>query len=339
MTPGPASGRAADPVRTVFFGSGAFAVPIFEALAAHPRVELVGVVTAPDRLAGRGKLLRPTPVALHARTTWASLLRPNRLRDDEAVAGVAELRPDLGVLADYGQVVPRAILELPRHGILNVHPSLLPRHRGATPIPAAISGGDDRTGVTIIRMDDGIDTGPIVAQEGWPLDGTETGPDLEARASAAGAALLTRTLGPWLDGALDAVPQGEGATLTRPFRRDHGRLDPARPAAELERGIRARAGWPGSFVETTLGRVLVHRARPAAGEAGEQPGRLVVDGGGLLLTTADGRLLLEQVQLPGGRVVTGEELLRGHPEYGETVVGKPAKTEARRTAEAAGAAS
>ncbi len=324
MTSGPAPGRAADPVRTIFFGSGAFAVPIFEAVAAHPRLELVGVVTAPDRQAGRGKLLRPTPVALKARTTWAPLLQPSRLRDDEAIAAVAALRPELGVLADYGQIVPGAILDLPRHGILNLHPSLLPRHRGATPIPAAIAAGDDQTGITIIRMDDGIDTGPIVAQEAWPLDGTETSPALETRAAEAGAALFARMVGPWLDGALPARPQGDGATMSRPFRRADARLNPALPARELERGVRARTGWPGSFLETSLGRLLVHRAAVADPAPGDESGRFLRDGDALVLATSDGRLVLEEVQLPGGRVVRGADLLRGHPEYAEAVVGEPA---------------
>ena len=337
MTPAPAPGRAAGPVRTVFFGSGAFAVPVFQALLAHPRIELVGVVTSPDRIAGRGKLLRPTPVALLARSTWAPLLQPPRLRDPEAIAALADLRPELGVLADYGQIVPPSVLELPRHGILNVHPSLLPRHRGATPIPAAIASGDRRTGVTIIQMDDGIDTGPIVAREAWTLDGTETGPQLEARAAGAGAALLARTLGAWLDGDAKAVPQGETtaegepASLTRPFKREHGRLDPARPAAELERGIRARVGWPGSFLETSLGRLLVHRASVAPGASGDLPGRLVADETGLALATGEGRLALEEVQLPGGRVVTGAELLRGHPEYAEATTGDVPATAAARS--------
>ena len=315
--PGPAPGRAADPVRTVFFGSGAFAVPIFEALGNHARVEIVGVVTAPDRQAGRGKVLRPTPIALRARSMWSPLLQPNRLRDDEAIAQVAELGADLGVLADYGQIVPAAILDMPRHGILNVHPSLLPRHRGATPIAATIASGDDRGGVTIIRMDDGIDTGPIVAQEAWPLDGTETGPELEAHAAAAGAALLNRTLEPWLAGEITAVPQGEPATLTRAFRKQHARLDPSLSARVLERGVRSRIGWPGSFIETLHGRLLVHAASVRPADAGDVPGSLVTEGRGLALATADGRLVLDQVQLPGGRVVTGEELLRGHPEYAE----------------------
>jgi methionyl-tRNA formyltransferase len=323
VTPGPAPGQAAGPVRTLFFGSGAFALPIFEALADHPLVELVGVVTAPDRQAGRGKLLRPTPIALRARSMWAPLLQPTRLRDEAAVQQVAELRPDLGVLADYGQIVPPAVLDLPPHGILNIHPSLLPRHRGATPIPAAIASGDASSGVTIIRMDDGIDTGPIVAQDAWPLEGTETGPELEARAAAAGAVLLARTLEPWLAGDLDAVPQGEPATLTRPFRKQDARLDPALPAAELERGIRSRVGWPGSYLETPLGRLLVHRATVAEAGAGDVQGALVADGRGLSLATADGRLVLEAVQLPGGKVVTGAELLRGHPEYIEAGAGAP----------------
>ena len=323
MTAGPASGRAADPVRTVFFGSGAFAVPIFEAVAAHPRIELVGVVTAPDRQAGRGKLLRPTPVALKARTTWAPLLQPGRLRDDEAIASVAALQPELGVLADYGQIVPGAILDLPRHGILNLHPSLLPRHRGATPIPAAIVAGDEHAGVTIIRMDDGIDTGPIVAQDAWPLDGTETSPILEARAARAGADLLARTLGPWLDGTLAAEAQGEGATMTRPFRRADARLDPGLPARELERGVRARTGWPGSFLETSLGRLLVHRVSVDGTAKGDEPGHLLRADDALVLATGDGRLVLEEVQLPGGKVVSGPDLLHGHPEYAEAVVGEP----------------
>ena len=332
MTSGSAPGRAADPVRTVFFGSGAFAVPIFEAVLAHPLLELVGVVTAPDRQAGRGKLVRPTPVALRARSTWAALLQPARLRDAAAVSEVRALRPQLGVLADYGQIVPQEILDLPHDGILNVHPSLLPRHRGATPIPATIASGDDHAGVTIIRMDAGVDTGPIVAQERWVLEGSETGPSLEARAATAGAALLTATIGPWLSGELEARPQADGANVTRPFRRADARLDPTLPATELERAVRARLGWPGSYLETTAGRILVHRASLAAAESGDSPGRLLADGRSLALATGDGRLRLEEVQLSGGRVVTGEELLRGHPDFAEARAGREQATAGKEQA-------
>jgi methionyl-tRNA formyltransferase len=324
VTSGSAPGRAADPVRTVFFGSGAFAVPIFEVVASHPSIDLVGVVTAPDRQAGRGKLLRPTPVALRARDRWTALLQPARLRDEAAAEAIAALRPELGVLADYGQIVPQPVLDLPRFGILNVHPSLLPRHRGATPVPAAISSGDAETGVTIIRMDDGIDTGPIVAQDAWPLRGTETGPELEARSATAGARLLEVTLPPWLAGDIEARPQEGDATVTRPFRRLDARLDPALPAVSLDRGVRARVGWPGSYLETSIGRLLVHRATVAPSEPDDVPGTLVQAGRGVALATSDGRLLLEEVQVPGGRVVTGEALLRGHPEYAGAHVGRQA---------------
>ena len=179
MSAGPAPGRAADRARTVFFGSGPFAVPILDAVAAHPGVDLVGIVTTPDRPAGRGRLLRPTPVAFRARSMWVPLLQPSRLRDPDAIAEVAALAPALGVLADYGQIVPRAALDLPVLGLVGVHPSLLPRHRGATPIQATIREGDEVAGVTTYLMDEGVDTGPVLAAQQWPLTGTETSPELE----------------------------------------------------------------------------------------------------------------------------------------------------------------
>ena len=154
------------------------------------------------------------------------------------------------MLADYGRIVPAALLDLAPHGALNLHPSLLPRHRGATPIPAAIAAGDADTGVSLIRMDAGIDTGPLVAQRRVPLHGDEDAPGLEARLAAEAARLLVESLPGWLDGSLPAVPQpADGATLTRPFRREDGRLDPGRPALELDRQVRALRPWPGTFLD------------------------------------------------------------------------------------------
>lgn len=308
------------PARTVFIGSGAFAVPILDALAAAPEVVLVGVVSAPDRPAGRGGAPSAVPVAVRARELGLPLLQPPGIRGGEVLAAIGALGPDLGVLADYGRIVPPAILELPPRGILNVHPSLLPRHRGATPIPATILAGDTVAGVTLIRMDAGVDTGPIVAAVSWPLDGTETAPELEARAAAEGAALVCRSLARWLDGSLAADPQpAGGATFTRPLRREDGRLDPARPVAELERRVRAHRPWPGSFVETSAGRLIVRRssiAPAAAGPAtaaGPGPGHLVALGAGLGLVAADGTLSLDEVQLAGSRRMGSDELRRGHP--------------------------
>jgi len=322
MTAGPAPGRAADRARTLFFGSGAFAVPSLDALIADLRVDLVAIVTAPDRAAGRGRTLLPTPVALRARAMWVPLLQPNRVRDPEVVAEIAALRPDLAVLADYGQIVPRELLDLPAHGFLNVHPSLLPRHRGASPIRATIAGGDDQAGVTIMHMDDGLDTGPIVATTAWATSGAETAPELETRAAREGAALLTATLGDWLAGAIQPRPQPEsGATLTRRLRRADATLDPARPARDLERQVRAQLPWPGSSLETTAGRLTVQRASAAAAAEGDEPGTLVAHGDGFALATADGRLVLDEVQLAGRRQLSGEEFLRGQRELLGTRVG------------------
>jgi len=247
------------------------------------------------------------------------------VRDPEAIAEIAVLRPDLGVLADYGQIVPPALLDLPPHGILNLHPSLLPRHRGASPIQATIAGGDDRAGVSIMRMDEGLDTGPIVAASDWSITGRETAPELERRAADEGAALLTRTLGGWLGGEVEPQPQpAEGATLTRRLRRADATLDPSRGARELERQVRAQLPWPGSSLETAAGRVTVHRATVAPPAPGDDSGILVSEGDGLALATTDGRLVLEEVQLPGRRQLPGAEFLRGQRELIGTRVGAQA---------------
>jgi methionyl-tRNA formyltransferase len=303
------------PVRTIFFGSGRFALAILDAVLAAPEVELVGVVSVPDRPVGRRGTLRPTPVAARAGDLGLRLLQPARIRDEEAIAAIDALRPGLGVLADYGRIVPAGVLELPAHGILNVHPSLLPRHRGASPIPATIVAGDERTGVTLIRMDAGLDTGPIVAAVDWPLDGSETADELETRAADEGGRLVRRTLAGWLDGTIRAVPQDPAAaSLTRPLRREDGRLDPTRPATELARLVRAYRPWPGTFVETALGPIKVLRAEAVAGPADRaddlSPGTFEA-GPDLRLRTGDGVLVLTEVQPGGGRPMTGAELVRG----------------------------
>lgn len=308
--------------RAVFFGSGTFAVPILDALREAPSVEVVTVVSAPARPVGRGGALTPTPVQQRAETLGLSTLTPERLRRPEPIDALARLAPDLLVLADYGQLVPSAMLALPAAGALNLHPSLLPRHRGASPIPATILEGDRETGVSLMLMDAGLDSGPIVAQRRLPLDGTETAPDLERHLAEAAADLLTTSIGAFLAGALPAVPQAaEGATMTRPLRRDDGRLDPSSSVAHLERMVRAYQPWPGCWFESPFGRIVVWAAEavPAAGyeavpsgSAGPA-GTIVADGDGLAIDVADGRLRLLEVQLAGGRRLPAEALRRGRP--------------------------
>ena len=294
--------------RTVFIGSGVFGRESLWRLEDHDEVELVGVVTAPPRPAGRGGRITTTPINDAARHLHIEpVLTPERLRSNDAVADVLALAPDLIVLADYGQIVPRELLEV-RHGALNLHPSLLPRHRGATPIPAAILAGDAETGVTLIRMDSGLDTGPIVAQARVRLDGTETTPILESILEVEADALLASHLEPWLRGEAMARPQpAEGATLTKPLRREDGRLDPSTAAMELERQVRAYQPWPGSFVDTPVGRIIVWEAEPTAD--GPARGTFDIEGFG----TGDGRLRLIEVQPAGGKRMSWEAFVRGRP--------------------------
>jgi methionyl-tRNA formyltransferase len=308
------------PVDTLFLGSGPFAVPVLERLAGHPSTRVVGVVTAPPRPAGRDRAPRPTPAAERAGALALRVLDPPRLRDPEAVAAIAALGPGLIVLADYGRLVPEALLDLPRHGALNLHPSLLPRHRGASPVAAAILEGDRETGVTLMRMDAGLDTGPLVAQVALPLAGDELAPDLEARLAEMAADLLEATLDDWLAGRVEARPQpAEGATLTRPLRREDGRLDATRPAERLARQVRALQPWPGSWLEVEDERLVVWRAEAVTTDdapavaGGAAPGSLVAWADGLALVTGAGLLVLHEVQPAGRRRMGGPEYRRGRP--------------------------
>jgi methionyl-tRNA formyltransferase len=308
-----ATDPGADRVRTVFFGSGPFGIGVLSRLAQHPDLELVAIVTAPPRQVGRRRAQTPTPVATAAHELGLGpVLVPERLVGD-SVAEILGHEPGVAVLADYGRLIPAPVLALP-HGALNLHPSLLPRHRGATPIPATVLAGDAETGVTLFHMDEGVDTGPIVAQQRVAIPPGVSAPELEARLATVAPDLLERSIGPWLRGTLVATPQSaDGVTVTRVLRREDGRLDPARPAAELERIVRAYRPWPGAFVVGPLGRLSVLEAAVGPSVEGDLEGALVADDGGLALATADGRLRLLSVQPAGGREMSGSAYRRGRP--------------------------
>jgi methionyl-tRNA formyltransferase len=238
------------------------------------------------------------------------------------MARLAALRPGVGILADYGKLLPASVLDLPPQGILNLHPSLLPRHRGATPIPAAIIAGDAVTGVTLFRMDPGMDSGPLVAAERATLGSDEDAPALEERLAGLAGALLRRSIGPYLRGELPAVPQpADGVTLTRPLTREDGRLDATLAAADLERRVRAYRPWPGTFLDLPDGRLAVLRAAVATGGGDDAPGLIVPDGPGVALATRAGRLRLLEVRPAGGRPMDGAAWRRGRPGIIGTRVG------------------
>ncbi len=304
--------------RTVFLGTGEFAVPVVAALSDDQDVNLVAVVSGPERVGSRNKPA-PAPVVAWAAERGLRQLRPARLRAPETVDEIRALDPELLVLADYGQIVPGTLLDVPRHGALNLHPSLLPRHRGAIPIPAAILAGDRETGVTLMRMDEGLDTGSIIAQRRVPLSGSETSPMLEGELARVAADLLIEALGGWLSGDINAAPQPTlGATVTHPLRRADGRIDPSLSAAELERRIRAFQPWPGSFLELGADRLVVWRAHVVGDVPDVDVGSVWrTEDGGLGLRTRDAGLILDEVQPAGGRRMSSAELVRGRP----TIVG------------------
>ncbi|MDE3228648.1 MAG: methionyl-tRNA formyltransferase [Chloroflexota bacterium] len=319
---------AAARARVIFMGTPEFAVPSLRALAAaRETLEVVAVVTRPDKPVGRGRQAVDTPVKRFALEAGLRVLQPGPLRRAEAQAELAALSSDLIVVAAFGQILPLAVLDLPTRGCLNVHASLLPRWRGAAPISAAIVAGDAETGVTIMQMEEGLDTGPIVATRATPIHPTETTGELTARLADLGATLLLETLPAWLAGAITPTPQDEArATMTRPLSKQDGRLDWRRPASELARQARAMTPWPGAFT-TWQGKLLktpdvmvIEREAPLAPgtcyplAAGDPRGALACACG-------EGSLVLRVVQLEGKRAVTGAEALRGYPALARATLG------------------
>lgn len=236
------------PIRTVFFGSPTFAVPSLSALAHDPRFAVTLVVTQPDRPAGRGRRLQPPPVKQEAERLGLPVWQPETLRSEDAVERLAAERADLFVVVAYGEILTRRVLALPAHGCLNVHPSLLPRYRGSSPIQAAILNGDSETGVTIMLMVRRLDAGPIVAQRAVQLSGQETAGDLGERLARVAADMLPDIASRWVSGEIKAQPQDEScATYTRELRKEDGRIDWRRSAVEIERLVRAMNPWPGAW--------------------------------------------------------------------------------------------
>ncbi len=323
----------AHPVRLLFMGTPDFAVPSLAALCencAPGRIwpgglDLVGVVTRPDKPAGRGRQVVHAPVKRYALEQGIPVHQPGPLRRQEALAEIKALAPDVIVVAAFGQILPPDVLRLPGFGCLNVHASLLPRHRGAAPIQAAILDGDAETGVTIMLMDEGLDTGPMLARRATPITPDETAGALSERLAQLGAALLIETLPRWLAGGITPEEQdAAGATLTRPIAKQQGRLDWTLPAEELARRVRAYTPWPGAYTTWAGRTVKIARARAVPDDAaGRQPGTcyLVGEGGSSELRCAcgQGALALEMIQLEGRRALPVADVLRGHPRLAHAV--------------------
>lgn len=295
--------------RILFMGSPDFAATSLRALAQNFNV--VGVVTQPDRRAGRGKKLISPPVKNVADELGIPAIQPRRIRDAEAMDAIRRFAPDLIVVAAYGQILRPELLNLPPRGCINVHGSLLPRWRGAAPVQAAILAGDAQTGITIMLMDEGIDTGDILSQRALPIAADETAETLFAKLAPLGADLLVETLPAYLDGKIQPQPQPEaGATYAKMLKKADGELDFTKTAAELERQVRAFTPWPGTFFEWQGAPLKVHRAHVGEGKS-PGIGTQVKIKGVPAIGTAEGILVLDQVQPPGKKPMSGKSFLAG----------------------------
>jgi len=289
-------------------GSPDFSLPTLRALA--DKYEVIGVVTQPDRASGRGRELKSPPVKLLAQELDIPLIQPEKLRQPEAMEQLRAWNPDLNVVAAFGQILKKDVLYLPRFGSLNVHASLLPRWRGAAPINAAILHGDDETGITIMKMDVGLDTGPILTQRSIPLTPNDTAGSVLDKLSHLGAELLIGTLPDYLSGKIEPGPQPEeGMTYAPMLRKEEGQLDFTRPADELERRIRAFNPWPGAFMDFDRMLLKVHRAHVEAGDAA--PGQRLIYREQPAVGAGGGLLILDEVQPAGKKAMRGKSFLAG----------------------------
>jgi methionyl-tRNA formyltransferase len=296
----------------VYFGTPAFAVPSLEALVAAGRPPVM-VVSQPARPAGRGRRPLEPPVAERARALGLAVTQPERVREPAVIAGLRELEPDLAVVVAFGQIFPESLLALPRLGCVNVHASLLPRWRGAAPIPAAIAAGDAESGVSIQRMELGLDTGPVYAERRTPVGDEENAEELAARLSAIGAELLLEVVESLERGEAGARAQDETRATYAPKLAGVRELDRTRPAAELAREVRAYGTEPGVALVVRGERVKVLEARAIAEPTAQPRGRVVgVVGAGLRVAAgAATQLELRRVQRAGGRPISGRDLANG----------------------------
>jgi methionyl-tRNA formyltransferase len=296
----------------VYMGTPEFAVPPLEQLLQTH--EVVGVVTQPDRPAGRGKQMQVSPVKAVAVAAGVPVFQPEKLRRAEAIAELAQWQADVYVVAAFGQILPQAVLDLPPHGSLNIHASLLPRWRGAAPIQAAVRAGDAESGITIMKMDAGLDTGPMLRKRAIALAADETGQSLHDKLSLLGAELLRETLPDYLAGKIAPQAQDDALMTFAPrIEKDEGRIDWAQPAAHIERTVRAFTPWPATF---THGGGKLVKILAGTLEDGSAPiGQVVVQRGTVGVGTGAGIFCPTRLQMEGRGALSIDAFVRGYASF------------------------
>ena len=305
-------------MRIIFMGTPEFAVPPLEQLIQN-KYQVVAVYTRPDKPAGRGRSLVSSPVKKAAIARGLPVLQPVSLKKADVVAQLADFHPDVIIVAAFGQILPQSVLDIPRYGCLNIHPSLLPRFRGASPVAAAILAGDELTGVSIMLMDSGLDTGPILTQTTVPVSPQDTTGSLTAKLAQLAADLLPGVLLRWTRGEITPRPQKEAeAIYSSTITKEVGEIDWHLPAVEIWRRVRAFQPWPGCYTTWQGKRLEIIEAVSLPGEENLEVGQVVAinkEGAALGVSTGDGILSVLKVQLEGKRAMRAAEFLRGQRQF------------------------
>ncbi|MFQ6122792.1 MAG: methionyl-tRNA formyltransferase [Dehalococcoidales bacterium] len=305
-------------MRIVFMGTPEFAVPSLEQLILK-QYQVVAVYTQPDKPAGRGRSLVAPPVKKAALARKLPVVQPVSLKKAEVVAQLADFHPDVIVVAAFGQILPQSVLDIPSYGCINIHPSLLPRFRGASPVAAAILAGDEFTGVSIMLMDSGLDTGPILAQASVPISPHDTTGSLTDKLSLVAPQLLQEVLLRWVKGEITPQPQNEAeATYSGTITKEEGKIDWHLSAIDIWRRVRAFQPWPGCYTRWQGKRLEIIEAVPLPGEVTFEVGRVVAvnkEGAAFGVNTGDGILGVLKVQLEGRRAMPAVEFLRGQRQF------------------------
>lgn len=312
-------------LKIIFMGTPELAGKSLDALLRSPDFRIIAVATQPDQPKGRGLKLTPSPVKEIALRENLPVLQPQRAREENFIQQLRELAPDLIVVAAYGQILPQSILDLPRFGCLNVHTSLLPKWRGAAPIQRAILNGENETGVTIMKMDAGMDTGEIVSQEKTRIEFTDNSQTLHDRLAEIGAALLVKTIPDYVSEKIQPRPQPtEGVSYAAKIKKSDGQINWNQSARAVWNQIRAMIPWPGAFTHLSAGTqpqlLKIWEAEPV--EANGSPGEILrADKSGIVIGCGENSIRVTMLQREGGRRLSAAEFLAGHPfKPGETLV-------------------